>query len=51
MPQDYVCAHMWLNLAAAQGLEDARYRLDALATEMTADQILDAQEAARAAFR
>ena len=51
MPQDLVCAHMWLNLAAAQGLEDARHRLDSLATEMTAEQIMDAQEAARAEFR
>ena len=24
VPQDYVSAHMWLNLAAATGLEDAR---------------------------
>ena len=47
---DYVSAHKWLNLAGVQGLETARHRRDALAEDMTAEQIADAQDAARATF-
>jgi len=45
--QDYVLAHMWTNLAAAQGNEDAikaRSNLDKL---MTQDQLAEAQRLAR----
>src|SRR2546428_13769602 len=45
--QDYVQAHKWLNLSAAQGDEDARIFRDELAKEMTLDQIAEAQKLAR----
>ncbi len=51
VPQDYVEAHMWFNLDAAQvsgedreGYEKAR---DAVAEHMTADQIAESQRRAR----
>jgi len=49
VPQDYVQAHMWYNLAAAQGQEDARARevRDDLAEKMTPAQIAEAQRLAR----
>ena len=48
VPQDYVSAHMWLNLAAATGLERASQERDALAAEkMTPEQIAEAQTGAR----
>ena len=47
-PQDYVRAHMWFNLATAQGLEQAREARDLLARHrMTPDQIANAQRLAR----
>ena len=48
VPRDYVSAHKWLNLAAAQGHENARQRRDAAAREMSAEQLIEAQQAARA---
>jgi uncharacterized protein len=45
--QDYVLAHMWLNLAAAQGDKDAAKQRDELAAKMTPDQIAEAQRLAR----
>ena len=51
VPQDYTEAHMWLNLAAAQssGEDLDRYvtSRDAVAEEMTSEQIADAQRHAR----
>ena len=53
VPQDYVSAHLWFNLAAAQGyvdglgFEDAREKRDELARIMTPDQIAEAQRMAR----
>ena len=47
VPQDYVVAHMWLNLAAAQGVEDAREGRDRVAGMMTSAQIAEAQRLAR----
>jgi TPR repeat protein len=47
VPQDYVLAHMWLNLAAAQGLEDAKSARDKIASKMTPAQIAEAQRLAR----
>ena len=49
VPQDYVLAHMWFNLSAAQGDDPqaGKYR-DALAGKMTADQLTEAQRLARA---
>ena len=47
VPQDYVPAHMWFNLAARQGYEDAtRYR-GWVAGKMTPEQIAEAQQLAR----
>jgi len=45
--QDYVEAHMWFNLAAAQGREEAWIARDWLGTIMTPDQIAKAQRRAR----
>jgi len=45
--QDYVRAHMWLNLAASNGDKNARERREKLAKEMTPSQIADAQKMAR----
>ena len=47
IPQDYVLAHMWLNLAAAQGYEEAKKDRDFVASHMTADQLAEAQRLAR----
>ncbi len=47
VPQDDVLAHMWFNLAAAQGHEDARKFRDKLAGRMTPAQLAEAQRLAR----
>ena len=47
MPQDYVQAQMWFNLAAAQGAEQARRNRDWVAQRMTPGQIAEAQRLAR----
>ena len=47
VPQDYVTAHMWLNLAAATGHEDARKAREIVAASMTREQIAEAQARAR----
>ena len=47
VPQDYTLAHMWLNLAAAQGRPAAKIELDKLTSKMTAQQIAEAQRMAR----
>jgi TPR repeat protein len=47
VPQDYVLAHMWSNLAAAQGDADAIRVRDFAASEMTRDQLAEAQRLAR----
>ena len=47
VPQDYIAAHMWANLAAAQGHENARGFRDFLADGMSSGQIAAAQRAAR----
>ena len=51
VPQDYVQAHMWFNLAASQltgkDRDDAVMSRDLLAKEMTREQILEAQRLAR----
>jgi TPR repeat protein len=44
VPQDYVRAHMWYNLAASRGL-DAFWR-NAMAAKMTPAQIAEAQRLA-----
>ncbi len=47
VPEDYVQAHLWVNLAAAQGHEPARKYRDRLATRMTTAQLAEAQRLAR----
>jgi TPR repeat protein len=47
VPQDYVQAHMWVNLAAAQGYEMAVKGREILTKGMTSNQIAEAQRLAR----
>jgi len=51
VPQDYVQAHMWLNLAASRvsGDDQKKYadQRDDIAKKMTAEQIAEAQRQAR----
>ncbi len=47
MTQDYVQAHMWYSLAAAQGEKEASKGRDILAEKMTPAQIAEAQKLAR----
>ncbi|WP_417433089.1 sel1 repeat family protein [Hoeflea sp.] len=47
VPQDYALAHMWFNLAAAQGADKAAENRDIVAKKMTRDQIAEAQRMAR----
>ena len=44
--QDYAQAHIWFNLAAAQGDEIAAKLRDKLAKSMTPDQVAEAQRLA-----
>ncbi|MCY4384579.1 MAG: ankyrin repeat domain-containing protein [Nitrospinae bacterium] len=48
VPQDFVEAHKWLNLAAARGDAKAAAERDALAKEMTAEERTEARNLARA---
>ena len=43
VPQDYVEAHQWLNLAASRGEVEAAQERDALAEKMTPQQVATAQ--------
>ncbi len=47
VPQDYVQAYMWYNLGAANGAKRGAALRDALAKQMTPDQIDEAQKLAR----
>jgi uncharacterized protein len=47
VPQDYVIAHMWFNLAAASGDKEAAEVRDMLAAKMTPAQVAEAQKLAR----
>jgi TPR repeat protein len=47
VPKDNVLDYKWLNLASAQGYHGSAQLRDALATEMTPDQIAEAQRLAR----
>ena len=47
VPEDYVLAYMWWNLAAAQGYEDAQGNKDRLEQRMTREQIAEAQRLSR----
>ncbi len=45
--QDYLLSHMYSNLAASQGRENADHNRDAVALRMTSEQIAKAQQMAR----
>ena len=47
LPQDYIRAHMWANLAAAQGNTNAAGFRDMVAEHLTPAQIAEAQKMAR----
>ena len=47
VPRDYIYAHMWLNISAANGDEDAVEFRDQLSARMTQDQIAEAHQLAR----
>jgi TPR repeat protein len=45
--QDYVLAHMWMNLSRAQHTQGANKNLQILVQRMTKEQIAEAQKMAR----
>ena len=47
VPEDYVRAHMWFNLSASTGHENAIKNRDIVAKKMTPSQIEEAQKLAR----
>ena len=47
---DVVMAHMWFNIAAANGAESAGANRDIIAKEMTSEDISKAEAMARACF-
>jgi len=47
MPQDDVLAYMWLNLASAQGNENAQSNKDIAEQQMTREQIAEGQRLSR----
>lgn len=47
VPQDYILAHMWFNLAASRGEEEGLKERDALTEKMTPRQVAEAQKLAR----
>lgn len=47
LPNDFVAAHMWFNLASAKGFEGAAASREEVAKRMTPDQITEAQRLAR----
>jgi uncharacterized protein len=50
VPQDYVAAHKWFNIAALKGNASAKLYRCEISREMTASQIAEAQRQARAAI-
>jgi hypothetical protein len=47
VPKDDVRAHMWFNLSAAAGNQNAAKNRDAVAARLKAEQLAEAQELAR----
>jgi TPR repeat protein len=47
VPQDYVLAHMWWNIAGSKGSKDATKNRNIVKNKMTPQQIEKAQEMAR----
>ena len=50
VPQSYIHAHLWSNLAAAQGQKDGVKRRDELRSLMTTEQVAEAQKLATDLF-
>ena len=50
VPQDFVAAHAWFNVAAANGDSRAAKNRDIVASKMTAEQLAEAQKLARKYF-
>ena len=46
--QDYRYAHLWFNIASSQGHKKARIQLEKLTIKMSAQQVAEAQQLARA---
>ena len=44
VPENYVVAYAWFNLAGAQGVEEAQEARDLLSSRMTSEQVARAQE-------
>ncbi len=49
VPQDYIAAHKWFNIAALKGNENAKLYRCEISREMSPSQIAEAQRQARAA--
>jgi TPR repeat protein len=47
VPQDYISAHLWFSLAASLGNENAKQGQDLAASNITPDQLAEAQRMAR----
>ena len=47
VPRDLLAAHVWANLAAAQGHREALILRDIVAAKMSPEQIIEAQRQAR----
>jgi hypothetical protein len=47
VPQDYILAHMWLNLSAAKGDQQASEARRTVAAQMSPEQLAEAQKLAR----
>ena len=47
VPQDYVSAHMWMNLSGSQGITNAVKNRNIIENRMSKQQIEKAQEMAR----
>jgi TPR repeat protein len=47
VPEDYVLAHIWYNLAAATGMKEAVANRDSVAAKMTPAQVAEARKLAR----
>ena len=47
VPQDFIEAHKWYNLSAAQGNEEARKARDAVSKKMTKEELAEARKLAR----
>ena len=47
VPQDYVQAHKWYNIAGANGSETGTSNRDSVAKQMTPAQVAEAQRLAR----